>query len=357
MPPETDLLLAVAILIGATLYSSVGHGGSSAYIAIMALFGVPAAMMRPTALVLNLVVSSLASVRYIRAGQFRWRTLWPFLLGALPMAYIGGGIVLPGHVYRPLLGVILWLSAARLLWPRELKAVTAWRDPAIPAAIVAGAGIGMLSGLTGTGGGIFLSPLLLFMAWSEPKAASGVVAVFIFANSAAGLLGNLQSLQERLSLEIASRQVNSGLPQRYIDRQGFRIGPLRLLARFEATSELSEIPSLYRLPGAPAGLKGMANIHGNAVPVFDLATLFGVRSFAGKSAKLLIFGSGSSAAGVIIDTLPERKRFLADDEVDTQSAHAAVKPFAVKAYNDGASETDTWVEFNDRLFFDRFAQT
>ena len=196
MPPETDLLLALAIFVGAALYSSVGHGGASAYIALMALFGVPAATMRPTALVLNLIVSGLGSVRYIRAGQFRWRTLWPFLVGALPMAFIGGGIVLPGHVYRPLLGAILWLSAARLLWPRELKAVTAWRDPAIPAAIFAGAGIGMLSGLTGTGGGIFLSPLLLFMAWSEPKAASGVVAVFIFANSAAGLLGNLASLQQ-----------------------------------------------------------------------------------------------------------------------------------------------------------------
>ena len=196
MTPETDLLLALAIFIGAALYSSVGHGGASAYIAIMALFGVPAAMMRPTALVLNLIVSGLGSVRYIRAGQFRWRTLWPFLVGALPMAFIGGGIVLPGHIYKPLLGAILWLSAARLLWPRELKAVTQWRDPAIPAAFLAGAGIGMLSGLTGTGGGIFLSPLLLFMAWSEPKAASGVAAVFIFANSAAGLLGNLASLQQ-----------------------------------------------------------------------------------------------------------------------------------------------------------------
>jgi uncharacterized protein len=195
MPVDTDLLLALAIFIGATLYSSVGHGGASAYIALMALFGVPAAVMRPTALVLNLIVSGLGSVRYFRAGQFRWRTLWPFLLGAMPMAFVGGGITLPGHIYKPLLGVILWLSAARLLWPRELKAVREWRDPAIPAAIAAGAGIGLLSGLTGTGGGIFLSPLLLFLAWSEPKAASGVVAVFIFANSAAGLAGNYASLQ------------------------------------------------------------------------------------------------------------------------------------------------------------------
>jgi uncharacterized membrane protein YfcA len=190
-----DLLLALAIFVGATLYSSVGHGGASAYIALMALFGVPSAVMRPTALVLNIIVSGLGSLRYIRAGQFRWRTLWPFLLGALPMAFVGGGITLPSQVYRPLLGVILWLSAARLLWPRELKAVTEWRDPAIVPAVLAGAGIGLLSGLTGTGGGIFLSPLLLFFAWSEPKAASGVVAVFILVNSAAGLAGNVASLQ------------------------------------------------------------------------------------------------------------------------------------------------------------------
>ena len=90
-----DLALALAIFAGAALYSSVGHGGASAYIALMALFGVPAGVMRPTALVLNIIVSGLGSVRYIRAGQFRWRTLWPFLAGALPMAFVGGGIVLP----------------------------------------------------------------------------------------------------------------------------------------------------------------------------------------------------------------------------------------------------------------------
>lgn len=167
---------------------------------------------------------------------------------------------------------------------------------------------------------------------------------------------DLQSLQQRLSTEIANRQNSAGETLRHIDRQGFRIGALRLLARFESTSELSEIPTLFRLPGAPAGLKGMANLHGNAVPVFDLAALFGVRSFAAKSSKLLVFGSGSAAAGVIIDALPERKRFLADDEVDLQSVHAAVKPYGIKAYNDGASATDTWVEFNDRLFFEQFAQ-
>lgn len=191
----TDLLLALCMMFGAALYSSVGHAGASSYIALMALFGVPAAVMRPTALVLNIIVATLASTRFMRAGLFRWRTLWPFLLGALPLAFLGGAIQLPSHLYRPIVGVVLLCSAARLLWPRELKAATDWHDPPIWLAILCGAGIGLLSGLTGTGGGIFLSPLLLFLAWSAPKPASGVAAVFILFNSVSGLLGNLSSVQ------------------------------------------------------------------------------------------------------------------------------------------------------------------
>jgi uncharacterized membrane protein YfcA len=195
MPFEAvDWALAVCLLIGAALYSSVGHAGASAYLALMALFGVPAAVMRPTALVLNIIVASFASIRFWRAGMFRWRTLWPFLLGAMPFAFLGGGIKLPGDFYRPLVGVVLFLSAVRLLWPRPLKALEAWRDPPVWLAILLGAGIGLLSGLTGTGGGIFLSPLLLFMAWSAPKPASGVAAAFILCNSIAGLLGNVASI-------------------------------------------------------------------------------------------------------------------------------------------------------------------
>lgn len=191
-----DVLLAACIFLGAALYSSVGHAGASAYIALMALFGVPAAVMRPTALVLNIIVASFASARFIHAGLFRWRTLWPFLIGALPMAFLGGSIHLPGEVYRPLVGVILWLSAARLLWPRELRVVHEWQDPPLLLAIPAGAGIGLLAGLTGTGGGIFLSPLLLFLGWSEPRRAAGAAAVFILLNSIAGLLGNLGSVDQ-----------------------------------------------------------------------------------------------------------------------------------------------------------------
>jgi uncharacterized membrane protein YfcA len=122
--------------------------------------------------------------------------LWPFLLGAAPFAVFGGSLQVPGDVYRPLVGAVLWLSAARLLWPKEIKSTLDPRDPPVWAAIPIGAGIGLLSGLTGTGGGIFLSPILLFLGWSSPKVASGVAAVFILCNSAAGLSGNYASVQD-----------------------------------------------------------------------------------------------------------------------------------------------------------------
>ncbi|RXR24969.1 sulfite exporter TauE/SafE family protein [Sphingobium fluviale] len=190
-----DVLLALLIAVGAALYSSVGHAGASAYIALMALFGVPSATMRPTALTLNVIVASLASARYLRAGLFRWRVLWPFLVTAVPMAFVGGTIILPSDIYRPLVGIVLWLSALRLLWPVQLRAEKEHRDPPIVLGLLAGAVIGLLSGLTGTGGGIFLSPILLFMQWSPVKPASGVAAVFILANSIAGLAGNLSAVQ------------------------------------------------------------------------------------------------------------------------------------------------------------------
>lgn len=193
---ETQLALAVCMGLGAALYTSVGHAGASAYIALMALFGVAAQTMRPTALVLNIIAGSLASFRYVKAGQFRWRTLWPVLIGAVPMAVIGGTIQLPPHTYRPLVGAVLLASAARFLWPAEFKGNLDPRDPPILPGLLAGAGIGLLSGLTGTGGGIFLSPLLLFMAWSTTRNATGVAAVFILCNSAAGLLGNYTAVRE-----------------------------------------------------------------------------------------------------------------------------------------------------------------
>jgi uncharacterized membrane protein YfcA len=188
---DAHLLLAACMFLGAALYTSVGHAGASAYIAFMALFSVAPAVMRPTALTLNILVASFTSFRYARAGLFRWRIVWPFMLGALPFAFLGGGIELPGHYYRPIVGAVLIIAGLRLLWLKQLNASRVLRDPPVGIGMLLGAGIGFLSGLTGTGGGIFLSPIIIFLGWSDLRTASGVAALFIFGNSVAGLLGNL----------------------------------------------------------------------------------------------------------------------------------------------------------------------
>jgi uncharacterized membrane protein YfcA len=157
----------------------------------MAFVGVPTPMMRPTALVLNLLVASIAAVRFWRAGFFSWRLFWPFALGSIPLAFVGGGLTLPGHWYRTLVGVVLWAAAVRLWLNLRLQPK---HDPPTIAAILCGAGIGLLAGLTGTGGGIFLSPLLLLMGWAETRETGGVSAAFILVNSLAGLAGNPASL-------------------------------------------------------------------------------------------------------------------------------------------------------------------
>jgi uncharacterized membrane protein YfcA len=173
----------------------VGHAGSSAYIAVMTLFNLPSTVIRPTALTLNIAVSAYVSWRYIR-NKFFDKKLFLFLsLGAIPAAFIGGHINLPSEIYKPVVGVLLIVSGLRFIFlaatrDRELKAVN------YPLAIAMGIAIGFLSGITGTGGGIFLSPLIIWLGWNHVKQASGTVAAFIFVNSVAGLLGNYRSTSE-----------------------------------------------------------------------------------------------------------------------------------------------------------------
>jgi len=187
---ELALIVALLFFAAALLYSSVGHGGASAYLAIMALAGLEPAVMRPTALVLNVVVASLAVVRFARAGQLPLFALMPFLLGSVPLAFVGGAIVLPSTAYKLLVGAIL-LAAAAELWRTAVRGEEAVLSvPKLPA-IAVGGSIGLLAGLTGTGGGIFLTPLLLLLRWSPPRPAAGISAGFILANSLAGLAGNL----------------------------------------------------------------------------------------------------------------------------------------------------------------------
>jgi len=190
---ETITVLALLIFAAAMLYSSVGHAGASGYLAAMALLSVEPAVMKPTALCLNILVASIATYQFARAGCFSWRLFWPFAVASVPAAYIGGAIVLPGGFYRPLVGALLLLAAVRLLFAKPPAADAQIKPPHLVLCLMAGAGIGLLSGLTGTGGGIFLSPLLLLMGWAETKQTSGVSAAFILVNSVAGLAGLLSS--------------------------------------------------------------------------------------------------------------------------------------------------------------------
>src|SRR5688500_13994770 len=181
-------LIIGAVFIVAVLYSSVGHGGASGYLAVMALLAVAPEITRPTALVLNVFVASIGTIQFYRAGHFSWRTFLPFAATSIPLAFVGGMIQLPTTAYKIILGVVLVLAAIRLAW--NLKSDAETREPNIWIALVIGAVIGVLSGLVGVGGGIFLTPILLLMDWSEPKTAAGVSAMFILVNSVSGLAGS-----------------------------------------------------------------------------------------------------------------------------------------------------------------------
>jgi uncharacterized membrane protein YfcA len=192
--------LAGAILIVAFLYSCVGHAGASGYIAVMSLFSLAPSVIRPTALVLNILVACIGTWQFWRAGHFSWRLFWPFALLAVPMAFVGGYLNLPTHIFKMLVGIVLLISAAGFIFRPLEDSVAAEPSPFV--AVPVGAGLGLLSGLTGTGGGIFLTPLLLFKHWARAKSAAAVSALFILVNSAAGLLGNFTSTKRFPSFAI-----------------------------------------------------------------------------------------------------------------------------------------------------------
>jgi uncharacterized membrane protein YfcA len=195
MDQTAVIWIALLMALAAALYSSVGHGGASAYLAIMALFSISPEAMRPTALTLNLVVSALAAIAFARRGQTNWRLLAAFAVTAVPAAFIGGLVQLPADLYRPLVGIVLIAAAIRLFWQPERLAARPVSPPSLAITLPSGAGLGLLAGLTGTGGGIFLSPLIILFGWEEARRTSGVAAAFIFLNSAAGLLGNVAGVR------------------------------------------------------------------------------------------------------------------------------------------------------------------
>lgn len=194
---DQPVVLALAFFAAAVLYASVGHAGASGYLAAMGLVGLAPATMRPTALALNILVASVVTLRFHLAGQVRWRAVLPFLVGSIPMAFLGGSLTLPVGAYKALAGVVLLVAAGRLFMTAGRAAATEDPEPrpsTLPAVGVGGA-IGLVSGLIGTGGGIFLTPLLLFARWSGARAAAGMSSAFILGNSVAGLAGNLASVR------------------------------------------------------------------------------------------------------------------------------------------------------------------
>lgn len=186
--------LAAAIFVVAVLYSSVGHAGASGYIAVLTLFGLGVEEVRPAALTLNILVAAVGFIQWWRGGHFVWSLFWPFALLSVPAAFLGGWLSVPAQYLSILIGLVLWFSAWRLLHRKEDSPDTA--RPVRPVAVASGAGIGFLSGLTGTGGGIFLTPLMLFCRWAKVKEAAAVSALFILLNSSSGLAGYVKSGRE-----------------------------------------------------------------------------------------------------------------------------------------------------------------
>ncbi len=184
---------AAAFFVVALLYSSVGHAGASGYLAVMALLQVAPASMRPAALILNILVATLGARNFIGAGHFTPSLAWPFLVTSIPMAFLGGRLELPVDIYRSVIGVVLLLSAIRLLVQLRQEDRPG-SPPSVVVAMAVGAALGFLAGLTGVGGGIFLSPLLLLAGWADLRTTAATSVVFILANSVAGLLGQVGSL-------------------------------------------------------------------------------------------------------------------------------------------------------------------
>jgi hypothetical protein len=190
--PEALALLLALIFFVAFAYSSVGHGGASGYLAVLSFFGFAPAAMAPSALLLNLLVAGIAFLSYWRAGHFMWRLLWPFLIASVPCALLGGMLGVSSRIYMILLGAVLLFSAFRLMvFSPGAQEESFAKPPSLAVALPVGAGIGLLSGMVGIGGGIFLSPLVILLGWADTKRTAAAAAAFIWINSVAGLCGHL----------------------------------------------------------------------------------------------------------------------------------------------------------------------
>lgn len=187
---ESLWLFYFLLFLVAFLYASVGHGGASGYLALMAIFSITPEVMKPTALLLNLFVSLTAFIQFYRGRHFTWKIFLPFAIASVPMAFLGGLIIVDGTIYKKILGLLLIIPIIRFLFFRNIE-VKEIKKSNILLSLVIGSIIGLLSGLIGIGGGIILSPVLLFLKWTDQKQTAAISALFIFVNSLAGLMGQL----------------------------------------------------------------------------------------------------------------------------------------------------------------------
>ncbi|MEP7109660.1 MAG: sulfite exporter TauE/SafE family protein [Ferruginibacter sp.] len=185
---DSIILFYGLLFLVAFLYASVGHGGASGYLALMAIFSIAPEVMKPTALLLNLFVSLTSFIQFYRGKHFIWKIFFPLALASVPMAFIGGLVVVDGSVYKKMLGLLLLIPVARFFFFSNTPA-SELKKPGTGLSLIIGAVIGLLSGLIGIGGGIILSPVLLFLKWTDQKQTAAISALFIFVNSLSGLAG------------------------------------------------------------------------------------------------------------------------------------------------------------------------
>lgn len=196
MTVDTIIIPFLIFFLIATLYSSVGHAGASGYLAIMALLSFPEEAMKPTSLILNIAVASIASIKFIKEGYFDKKIFFSFIITSIPMAFLGGYISISSHYFKVFAGCFLILSAVFLFIRTYIKPVAKIPTEMNPLyGLAIGAGIGILSGLIGVDGGIFLSPIIIMANWSDVKRASGISALFIFCNSIAAILGHFTAFK------------------------------------------------------------------------------------------------------------------------------------------------------------------
>jgi uncharacterized membrane protein YfcA len=187
---ESIILFYILLFLVAFLYSSVGHGGASGYLALMAIFSITPDVMKPTALLLNLFVSLTSFIQFYRGKHFKWEIFLPFAIGSVPMAYLGGRMTLADDIYKKILGILLLIPIIRFIFFANIK-VDDLKKSKFYLSLIIGAAIGFLSGLIGIGGGILLSPILLLLKWANMKQTAAISALFIFVNSLSGFLAQL----------------------------------------------------------------------------------------------------------------------------------------------------------------------